>query len=172
MKFVDWFAGIGGFRLGLEKQGFEHVASCELAPFPRRVYAEHFGAAPTWKDVTGVRTQDIPQADLWAGGFPCQDVSVAGESRGLLGGARSGLVFRLLGLASGAGERRGRAGYRVDREAVGGGYLMPASDGDAFVGAMDKMLCSMERDLQLSATEIEGIRSEMVQDGGSHSGDC
>ncbi|KKN16093.1 hypothetical protein LCGC14_0979480, partial [marine sediment metagenome] len=41
---------------------------------------------------------------------------------------------------------------------------MPASDGEAFVGAMDKMLCGLERDLQLSATELEGVRSSLVND--------
>jgi len=100
MRFVDWFAGIGGFRLGLERHGFEHAASCELATFPRRVYAERFGEPQTFEDVTRVKAAEIPEADLWCGGFPCQDVSQAGEGRGLLGGARSGLVFRLLGLAA------------------------------------------------------------------------
>lgn len=70
MRFVDWFAGIGGFRLGLERAGHEHVASCELAPFPRRVYAHHW-EQPTWEDVRDVDPQTIPEADLWCGGFPC-----------------------------------------------------------------------------------------------------
>lgn len=105
MKFIDWFCGIGGFRLGLERHGFTHAASCELAEFPRRVYAEQFGAAPTWKDVRDVRVADLPRADLWCGGFPCQDVSLAGTRLGLLGGKRSSLVFRLLGLAAAARPR-------------------------------------------------------------------
>ncbi len=100
MRFVDWFAGIGGFRLGLERSGHEHVASCELASFPRRVYAHRFGEPPTFEDVTRVKAQEIPEADLWCGGFPCQDCSAAGAGLGLLAGERSSLVWGLVGLAA------------------------------------------------------------------------
>lgn len=101
LSAVDWFSGVGGFRLGLERAGARVVASCELAEFPRAVYRERFGEEPTWEDVLDVQPEAIPQADLWCGGFPCQDLSSAGKRLGLLApGKRSVLVWRLLGLAS------------------------------------------------------------------------
>lgn len=99
MRFVDWFAGIGGFRLGLEQAGHSCVFSCEINPFSRKVYAARFGAPPEAEDVTRVEAEEIPQADLWTAGFPCQDVSTAGL-RGGLGASRSGLVWTLLDLAA------------------------------------------------------------------------
>ena len=64
MIAVDWFAGIGGFALGLQRAGHEVVAACEIAEAPRQVYARHF-EEPRWKDVRRVCPQEIPQADLW-----------------------------------------------------------------------------------------------------------
>lgn len=99
LSFCDFFAGIGGIRLGLERAGHRCVWSCELAPFPRRVYAARFGAPPEAEDICDVRPEAIPDADLWTGGFPCQDLSSAGRRAGL-NGERSGLVWRLLDLAA------------------------------------------------------------------------
>jgi len=99
VRFVDWFAGIGGFRLGLERAGHSCVWSCEINPFSRAVYAARFGAPPEAEDVTRVEAAEIPEADLWTAGFPCQDVSTAGL-RGGLGASRSGLVWTLLDLAA------------------------------------------------------------------------
>lgn len=98
VKAIDWFCGIGGFTLGLERAGVETVAACEIDANPRSVYARHFGE-PTWKDIRHVGPDEIPAADLWTAGFPCQDVSAAGFRRGL-DGKRSGLVWSLLGLAA------------------------------------------------------------------------
>jgi DNA (cytosine-5)-methyltransferase 1 len=99
MRFADWFAGGGGIRLGLERAGHECVWSCERDPFARRIYAARFGHAPESDDIETVRPTDVPAADLWAGGFPCQDLSVAGLRAGF-GGTRSSLVFRFLDLAA------------------------------------------------------------------------
>ena len=90
MKFCDFFAGIGGFRLGLERAGHECVWSCEWADFPRKVYKKNFGHEPEGKDLNDVKADQIPAADLWCGGFPCQDLSVAGK-RGGLEANRSGM---------------------------------------------------------------------------------
>lgn len=95
MIAVDWFSGIGGFALGLQHAGHEVAAACEIEPAPRQVYAEHF-EEPRWKDVRHVEAKEIPQADLWTAGFPCQDLSSAGLRRGI-DGKRSGLVWSLLG---------------------------------------------------------------------------
>ena len=90
MRFIDWFAGIGGFRLGLERAGMECVGSCEIEKKPREFYERQFGEAPTFGDIREVEPEAVPDADLWCGGFPCQGLSVAGARRGL-DDPRSGL---------------------------------------------------------------------------------
>jgi DNA (cytosine-5)-methyltransferase 1 len=97
---IDWFSGIGGFRLAFERAGHEVVASCEIEEFARAVYEHRFGEAPTWKDVQRVHPEAIPPADIWTAGFPCQDASSAGLRRGLGPETRSGLIFDLLKLAA------------------------------------------------------------------------
>lgn len=131
MMFIDWWAGIGGFRVGLERSGHECVASCEIAKFPRKVYAHHFGHEPTWRDINEVRPEEIPQADLWCGGFPCQDVSSAGPRTGLAG-ERSGLVFVLLRLAAVV---RPRWLYLENVDEL----LVRGSGFDALLGALDEI---------------------------------
>ncbi len=95
LKTLDLFSGIGGFSLGLERTGgFETVAFCEIEPFCRRVLAKHWPKVPCYDDVrelTGARlAADGIAVDVICGGFPCQDVSVAGRRSGIEG-ERSGL---------------------------------------------------------------------------------
>jgi DNA (cytosine-5)-methyltransferase 1 len=92
VKFASFFSGIGGFELGLTRAGHECVWACEIDPFARAVYQARFGRAPA-EDVTRVSPEEIPEADLWCGGFPCQDLSTAGKRAGLGAGTRSGLVW-------------------------------------------------------------------------------
>ena len=70
MKFFDFFAGIGGFRLGLERAGMTCVGSCEIGTFQRAVYTERFGKAPEFNDVMAVKAEELPAAALWCGGWP------------------------------------------------------------------------------------------------------
>lgn len=103
MKFFDWFSGVGGIRLGLERAGHACVGACEIDAFARKVYSARFGHAPEFEDIRSVRAAALPAADLWAGGFPCQDLSTAGKRAGLgdraaPGSTRSGLVWTWLGL--------------------------------------------------------------------------
>ena len=98
MRFLDWFAGIGGMRLAFERHGWTCAWSCEIDADARAIYAARFGAWPDATDILDVDPADIPAADCWVGGFPCQDLSVAGGRRGFAGD-RSILVFRLLQLA-------------------------------------------------------------------------
>jgi DNA-cytosine methyltransferase len=98
MKFVDWFAGVGGFRLALESAGHKCVWSCEIDGKARAVYALRFGKEPEAGDIDLVTPEQIPDSDIWVGGFPCQDVSVAGRREGLAG-QRTGLVWKLFELA-------------------------------------------------------------------------
>ena len=103
MTFLDFFAGIGGFRKGFELCGMSCVGHCEIDKYADRSYrAIHDVKEDEWyaADITKVAPADLPRADLWAGGFPCQDISVAGRQRGL-DGARSGLFFTLAQLVKG-----------------------------------------------------------------------
>ena len=95
LRVLDLFSGIGGFSLGLERTGgFETVAFCEIEEFPRRVLKKHWPEVPCYDDVrtlTGARlAADGIAVDVICGGFPCQDLSVAGK-RGGLAAPRSGL---------------------------------------------------------------------------------
>lgn len=94
MKFLDLFAGIGGFRLGLEQAGHECVGYVEWDKFARKSYeAIHNTEGEwTWHDITTIDYRDIPRADCWTFGFPCQDISVAGKQKGF-DGERSSLFF-------------------------------------------------------------------------------
>ncbi len=98
MNVLDLFSGIGGFSLGLERAGMRTIQFVELDPYCRRVLARHWPDVPCHDDI---RTFHAPAgfADVICGGFPCQDISVAGKGAGLAG-ARSGLwseYARLIG---------------------------------------------------------------------------
>jgi len=93
------FCGIGTIRMGFEQAGHECVYSIEWDKHKRRIYSVIFGSEPEGQDIRSVRATDIPKADCWCFGAPCQDFSIAGERKGLQGD-RSSLVrevFRLLG---------------------------------------------------------------------------
>ena len=96
----SFFAGIGGFDLGFEKCGFKTEFLCEINPFCNEVLSTHWPKAKRAEDICEVKASDIPDAELWCGGFPCQDISVArGASQRLgLGGARSGLFYQFAAL--------------------------------------------------------------------------
>ena len=103
-RLLDLFSGIGGFSLGLERSGgFKTVAFCEIEPFPRRVLRKHWPDVPIYEDVRTLTAERLAadgiSVDAICGGFPCQDLSVAGRRAGLEG-SRSGLwseVVRLVG---------------------------------------------------------------------------
>ncbi|MBU5455272.1 DNA (cytosine-5-)-methyltransferase [Caproiciproducens sp. MSJ-32] len=106
MTFLDFFAGIGGFRLGLELAGHKCIGFCEKDKFAVKSYRAMFDKEGEWyaDDVTKLKSEDIPYADIWCFGFPCQDISVAGKQRGL-SGERSGLYFRIIDLIKGKEEK-------------------------------------------------------------------
>lgn len=106
MKFLDLFSGIGGFRLGMEMAGHECVGHCEIDEYADRSYiAMHNPKEDEWfaDDITKVRPDEMPKADVWCAGFPCQDISIAGKQRGL-NGERSGLFYRIIELVKGKKE--------------------------------------------------------------------
>jgi DNA (cytosine-5)-methyltransferase 1 len=104
LRVLDLFSGIGGFSLGLERTGgFETVAFCEIEPFCRARLAENFPDVPCYSDVrdltAGQLARDgIGPVDVITGGFPCQDISIAGRKAGIEG-ARSGLWSEIVRLA-------------------------------------------------------------------------
>lgn len=123
MKFIDFFAGIGGFRKGMEAAGHECVGFCEfdkwavasytsmhLITEEQRQYLSTLTLKQRQKeilkdeyrngewyanDIRRVYAGDIPKADCWCFGFPCQDISVAGKQAGFQGN-RSSLFFRIM----------------------------------------------------------------------------
>lgn len=103
MKVLDLFAGIGGFTLGLERAGFETVAFCEIEPYAQKVLRKNWPEVPIYDDVRDITAErlvsDGISVDVITGGFPCQDISVAGKQAGIEG-ERSGLwteCARLIG---------------------------------------------------------------------------
>lgn len=100
MKFIDFFSGIGGFHSGLERAGMECVGWCEFDKFAQASYRAMYDTTNLWfrNDVTKVRGWELPKADLWTFGFPCQDVSIAGKQKGMKEGTRSGLFYEIMRL--------------------------------------------------------------------------
>lgn len=113
---VSFFAGVGGFDLGLERAGWRTIAYSEINPFAIAVFETHWPGILNLGDILSLRPaehstdgrsggdaqrhdslQPWTRATLWTGGFPCQDLSVAGKRAGLAG-ARSGLAFAFLAL--------------------------------------------------------------------------
>lgn len=125
MKFIDFFSGIGGFRRGMELAGHECVGFCEFDKFAVASYTamhtmtgiqrDYLDMLPKNKrvteagkeeyrhgewyanDIRRIFAEDIPKADCWCFGFPCQDISVTGKQLGF-NGARSSLFFRVMRL--------------------------------------------------------------------------
>lgn len=104
LTMVELFAGIGGFSAGFQQSGVKTVAAVEIDPAARRVFNRNFPEAVLFDDVTKVDADDlravgfVPERGIITGGWPCQDISIAGRGAGL-GGERSGLfseVVRLL----------------------------------------------------------------------------
>jgi DNA (cytosine-5)-methyltransferase 1 len=104
VRFVSLFAGVGGFDLGFEQAGMTCVGQVEIDSKARSVLEKHWPDVPKhddvqtakeWADAIGL----TGNVDVVAGGFPCQDLSVAGKRAGL-DGARSGLFYDALNFAT------------------------------------------------------------------------
>jgi len=97
---VSLFAGVGGFDLAMQRQGVKVVASVEIDKKCQEVLAHRFPESKIFDDVTTVKGSDLiaagftPRTGIITGGFPCQDLSVAGKRAGLAG-ARSGLFWEI-----------------------------------------------------------------------------
>jgi DNA (cytosine-5)-methyltransferase 1 len=97
VRHASFFSGVGGLDLGFERAGIHTVSVSEIDPYANAVLAERFPDAPNLGSITEVEADDIPEADIWSGGFPCQDLSVAGKRAGFAG-KRSSLAFTFLDL--------------------------------------------------------------------------
>ena len=97
ISFGSLFAGIpaGGFDLGLERAGMECAWQVENDPYCNRVLAKHWPEVLKYGDIKEVDWSEVERVDLVCGGFPCQDLSIAGKKEGLHG-PRSGLYTELL----------------------------------------------------------------------------
>lgn len=80
-KYIDLFAGIGGFRLALDSFGAKCVFTSEWDKHSQDVYIKNFGDEPNG-DITKISEQDIPKHDFLFGGFPCQPFSISGKQKG------------------------------------------------------------------------------------------
>jgi DNA-cytosine methyltransferase len=127
LTHASFFSGVGGLDLGLERAGWRTVSFSEIDPYASAVLAQRWPGVPNlgsiegiadgvgqqrevhspgrggggdrWSSKVATASPDWQHATLWTGGFPCQDLSVAGKRRGMVEGTRSGLAFSFLALA-------------------------------------------------------------------------
>lgn len=95
LTFLDFFAGVGGFRRGMELADHTCLGHCEIDKFANMSYKEiHEPKEGEWfgTDIRRTNADELPRADVWCFGFPCQDISVAGKQLGFKG-QRSSLFF-------------------------------------------------------------------------------
>ena len=101
LRFIDFFAGVGGFRMGLEQAGHKCVGFVEIDRHAVNSYRAVFDTGGEYyaDDIRTIRGEELPDADCWCGGFPCQSFSIAGK-RGGLEDTRGTLIFEVLRLAA------------------------------------------------------------------------
>ncbi len=92
----SFFSGIGGFDIAFERHGFTTQYLCEINSFCNEILTAHWPKVKKGFDINEIDTNEIPSAEVWCGGFPCQDISVARGAAQRLGlnGSRSGLFYR------------------------------------------------------------------------------
>lgn len=96
LNVFDIFSGSGGYSLGFEQTGdMKTVAFCEYEEYAKKVLRKNWPDVPIYGDVRDVTSQQLEKDgisfDVICGGFPCQDISIAGKNKGIIEGERSGL---------------------------------------------------------------------------------
>lgn len=124
------FTGIGGFDLGFEQAGFKTAWQIDNDPYCQRVQHRHWPDVRRYRDVTQIKDR-LATVDVISGGFPCQDVSVAGSRKGLAGD-RSGLFFSFADLIE-----RNRPRWIVIENVPG---LLSSQEGRDFDTVLSKMV--------------------------------
>jgi DNA (cytosine-5)-methyltransferase 1 len=83
VRFIDWFSGIGGFRLGLERAGHECAGACEIDEYARRVYLKHWPETEWFpNDITKVKSNEIPPPQsVLSGAFPAKISAMLAKAR-------------------------------------------------------------------------------------------
>jgi DNA (cytosine-5)-methyltransferase 1 len=126
MRFFDFFAGIGGFRLGMERAGHECVGHCEIDKYANMSYVAMHNPKESevfFNDIRTVDPWDMPECEVYCGGFPCQSFSVNGKRRGFQD-TRGTLFFEVMRLAK---ERHPQLIFLENVKGLlnheGGGYL-------------------------------------------------
>ncbi len=99
MKFIDLFAGLGGFHIGLKSINAECVFPCEIDKNLRNLYEENFGIE-CQGDITQIDEKKIPPHDILCAGFPCQPFSKAGKQKGLSDVGRGDLIYKIIDILS------------------------------------------------------------------------
>lgn len=94
MKYFSAFSGIGGFEVAVPKN-WECVGYSEILPQAITIYSKHFPKHKNYGDISKIIADELPDFDLFVGGFPCQDLSIAGKREGL-SGSRSGLFYEIV----------------------------------------------------------------------------
>ena len=113
LTFIDFFAGIGGMRTGFERAGWKCLGFCEFDRYARQSYKAIYDTEGEWEnhDIRTASSMELPKANLWTYGFPCQGISVAGAGKGIGKGAedkeadeRSNLFYQIIRLLQGMSE--------------------------------------------------------------------
>lgn len=83
LRINDLFCGAGGMGIGFKQAGFETAGAWDFDKYAVQAYGHNVDPIVKRADITGMNWEDMPQADVWTYGFPCQDLSIAGAGRGL-----------------------------------------------------------------------------------------
>ncbi|MDX1950304.1 MAG: DNA (cytosine-5-)-methyltransferase, partial [Rickettsiales bacterium] len=94
LTVLDLFSGIGGFSLGAERAGWRTVSFCEIDKFCTEILKKRWPEVPIFDDIKSLTAEEIykkvdSKIDVICGGFPCQDISVAGKKAGITGSRSS-----------------------------------------------------------------------------------
>lgn len=126
MTHGSLFSGIGGFEEGAKLAGIETLWNCEYESFQRSILSKHYNESKQYEDIRTAIIRD--RVDIISGGFPCQDISVAGKMEGIKG-SRSGLWSEM---------------YRIIRE-IRPGYVIIENSPALLIRGFEQVLCDLSQ---------------------------
>ena len=163
IRFFDMFAGIGGFRSGLEAVGgFKCVGHCEIDKYANQAYNAMYDTEGEvfFADARTIDPAALPDIDLICGGFPCQSFSIAGKRRGFADDARGTLFFEIARLAA---AKRPAFLLLEDVRMTTAGHLRRSSVRWMNWGTMSRGRCLTARILESPSRERECILSDILE---------